>query len=147
MSGIEIAGLVLGSFPILLNCLDYYREGFEPLEEWWDFRTSFIAFIDDIRHQMMRYNGNMVRLLDPIITDSNSLNFLLMDAYDPRWTDGSLDSLLEHRLAGEHGRFIRVIERMDEIMQSLKKLLQVENVRCVFTMSISSHASLTQLQA
>ena len=126
MSGIEIAGLVLGSFPIILNCLDYYRQGFEPLEEWWNFRTHFIAFIDDISHQMMRYNENMIRLLDPIIADSDSLTALVRDAKDPRWTDGSLISPLGQRLAGEHGRFLRVVKRMEEVVADLKKLLRIK---------------------
>ncbi len=127
MSGIEIAGLVLGSFPILLNCLDYYREGFEPLEEWWSFRTSFIAFIDDIRHQMMRYHGNMTRLLDPIVTDNESLTTLVGDAKDPRWSDGSLTRPLEQRLASEHGRFLRIVQRMEEEIKGLRKLLGIKN--------------------
>ncbi|KAH0542502.1 hypothetical protein FGG08_003098 [Glutinoglossum americanum] len=127
MSGIEIAGLVLGSFPILLNCLDYYRKGFEPLEEWWNFRTHFIAFVDDIRHQMMRYNENMIRLLDPIIADNDDLNALVQDANDPRWTDGSLAIPLEQRLASECERFIRIIKRMEEVVGDLKRLLQIKD--------------------
>jgi hypothetical protein len=91
MAGVEVAGLVLGSFPIILNCLDYYREGMEPLEEWWSFRTHFIEFVDGIRHQMMRYNENMTRLLDPIIPDNKSLATLIGNPADPRWNDGSLD--------------------------------------------------------
>ena len=131
MSGIEIAGLVLGSFPILLNCLDYYREGFEPLEEWWNFRTHFIVFVDDIRHQMMKYNENMIRLLDPIVPDNSSLTVLVRNPKDPRWTDGSLAGLLEQRLASEHGRFLRIVQRMEGVVGELKKLLRIEegNVR------------------
>lgn len=127
MSGVEIAGLVLGSFPILLNCLDYYREGFEPLEEWWNFRTHFIAFVDDISHQMMRYNENIIRLLDPIVSDNNSLTALVRNAKDPRWIDGSLDVLLEQRLASEYGRVIRIIERMEAVVEELKKLLRIQD--------------------
>lgn len=127
MSGIEIAGLVLASFPILLSCLDHYSKGFELLEEWWNFRTNFIAFVDDIRHQMMRYNENIVRLLDPVISDNDSLTALVQDANDPRWTDGSLDVLLEQRLASEYGRAVRIITRMEEIVGDLKKLLRIQN--------------------
>ena len=127
MSGVEIAGIVLGSFPILLNCLRYYHDGFEPLEEWWNFRTHFIAFVDDIRHQMMRYNDNMIRLLDPIIADNGSLTMLVQDANDPRWTDGSLDTLLEQRLASEYDRFLRIIKRMEEVVVELKKLLRIQD--------------------
>ncbi|KAL2672620.1 hypothetical protein Neosp_013333 [[Neocosmospora] mangrovei] len=99
MSGIEVAGLVLGGFPILLNCLDYYRKGFEPLEEWFSFRTHFIAFVDNIRHQMMRYNENMIRLLDPIVGDSENLAKLIT----------------------------RIVDRMQEVMLDLNKLLQIED--------------------
>ncbi|RSL82809.1 hypothetical protein CEP51_004917 [Fusarium floridanum] len=126
MSGIEVAGLVLGGFPILLNCLDYYRKGFEPLEEWFSFRTHFIAFVDNIRHQMMRYHENMIRLLDPIIGDNESLARLVGDPSDWRWHDHSLDSLLEQRLSSELDRFLRIIDRMHEVMLDLNKLLQIE---------------------
>lgn len=127
MSGIEIAGLVLGSFPILLNCLEYYRKGFEPLEEWWNFRTQFIAFVDDIRHQMMKYNENIIRLLDPIVADNDSLSALVRDAKDPRWADGSLIVPLQIRLGSESGRFLRVVKRMEEVVESLKKFLQIKD--------------------
>ncbi|OCL13570.1 hypothetical protein AOQ84DRAFT_414346 [Glonium stellatum] len=127
MSGIEITGLVLGAFPIILNCLDYYREGCEPLKEWWTFRTQFIEFVDEIRHEMMRYNENMVRLLDPIVTDNDSLTTLVRNVKDPRWTDGSLTTALKERLASEYDRFLRIVERMMEVVEDLKKLLQIKD--------------------
>ena len=127
MSGIEIAGLVLGSFPIILNCLDYYREGFEPLEEWWSFRAHFIAFVDDINHQMMLYDRNMKRLLDPVIVDNDSLTSLVQNAKDPRWTDDSLKDLLEQRLPSQSERFLRIIKRMEEEISGLKKLLGIKD--------------------
>jgi len=127
MSGFEVVGILLGSFPILVSCLDYYRKGFEPLEEWWNFRTHFIAFVDDIEHQMMRYNENMIRLLDPIITDYESLLPLVRNSEDPRWRDGSLDGPLEQCLASERERFLRIVERMNKVVEDLKKLLQVKD--------------------
>ncbi|PVH79284.1 hypothetical protein DL98DRAFT_420730 [Cadophora sp. DSE1049] len=48
MSGIEIASLVLGGFPLLISTAEYYREGFEPLAKWYKFRSQFIAFIDTV---------------------------------------------------------------------------------------------------
>ncbi|KAL3465650.1 hypothetical protein BJX64DRAFT_50221 [Aspergillus heterothallicus] len=127
VTGVEIVGLVLGSFPILLNCLDYYREGFEPLEEWWNFRTHFNAFVDDIQHQMMRYHENMLQLLDPLIADNETLIKLVHDPRDTRWHDGSLEAPLERRLASERDRFFRVIGRMQEVLDDLKRLLKICN--------------------
>lgn len=31
MSGVEIAGFVLGGFPLLISAAEHYKEGFEPL--------------------------------------------------------------------------------------------------------------------
>lgn len=128
MSGIELAGLVLGAFPIILNGLESYRKGFEPLEEWWQFRTHFILFIDDVRHQMMKYNANMIRLLDPIVmsTDDDKLATLLRIP-SPNHPEFDLEKVLEGRLASELDRFLRIVSRMHELMLSLKKLLQIED--------------------
>lgn len=53
----------------------------------------------------------MVRLLDPI-EDDDTLDAFLRNPGAPRWGDGSLDALVEQRLASECLRFFRVVERM-----------------------------------
>lgn len=136
MSGIEIVGLVLGAFPIILNGLESYRKGFEPLDEWWQFRTQFIAFTDDIRHQMMKYNENMIRLLDPITicTDGDQLAALLMIPNQDN-PEVDIERILQGRLASELDRFLRIVQRMHELMLALNKLLQIEDgkARSTFT--------------
>ncbi|RYP05471.1 hypothetical protein DL765_009835 [Monosporascus sp. GIB2] len=119
MSGIEVAGLVLGGFPILLNCLDYYRKGFEPLEEWWNFRTRFIEFIDNIRHQAMRYNENMYRLLDPIIPDVESLNRMIdLPSSDPSFRKNKHNKI--ERLA-------KYNQQLQEILGYSERVLQISD--------------------
>ncbi|KAK3308718.1 uncharacterized protein B0T15DRAFT_380319, partial [Chaetomium strumarium] len=127
MSGIEIAGIVLGSFPILLKCLNHYRDGFRPLEEWWDFRTHSVAFVDDIRHQMMRYNENLIRLLGPIAANMRDLHDLIRNPTDQRWHDGNLEVPLRQRLGSEYDRFFRIVERMREVVADLEVLLQIDD--------------------
>lgn len=129
MSGIEVVGLVLGAFPILLKCLAYYREGFEPLEEWWQFRSRFLDFSDNISHEMMKYRGNMLRLLESINIHADDYNLMALlelptDQIIPK-TD--LGKSLETYLGSELDRFLRIIGRMHELMMALFKLLQVEN--------------------
>ncbi|KAK4041662.1 hypothetical protein C8A01DRAFT_45203 [Parachaetomium inaequale] len=150
MSGFEVAGIVLGGFPLLLYCLDHYREGFEPLEEWWNFRTHFIGFVDDIRHQMMRYNENLVRLLDPIIADTDDIASLIRDTSleDKRWHDGSLEGPLTQRLASEYDRFLRILGRMQELMADLERLLQIDNgKRMRISFSKGKHKKIRKLAA
>ncbi|KAI3543763.1 hypothetical protein CSPX01_06086 [Colletotrichum filicis] len=127
MSGFEIAGAVLGGFPILLNCIDYYHTALEPMDNWWHFRDYFIHFVDDIRHQRMKYHENLIRLLDPIIPDNESLITLIGDPTDVRWKDGSLEDHLKDRFPSELDRFLRTIERMHEVMLELYKILQIQD--------------------
>ncbi|KAL9633498.1 MAG: hypothetical protein Q9164_004664 [Protoblastenia rupestris] len=111
----------------MLNCLDYYRKGFEPVEEWFRFRTDFIAFVDSIRHQMMKYRENMIRLLDPIVVDNDTMQAMVGNASQPQWSDGSLDLPMKQRLASEHERFMRIIQRMEELTRDLERLLRIEH--------------------
>ena len=128
MSGIEVAFLFFGSFPIILNCLDYYLELLEPIEELWDFRKHLIAFIDDIQHQMMIYHDSMTALLDPIIPDPTSLDELLHNANDPRWKEQEFKDMLKQRLvASELERFLRIVQRMEKEIVKLKKLVGIKD--------------------
>ncbi|CAM1501131.1 Fc.00g102930.m01.CDS01 [Cosmosporella sp. VM-42] len=145
MSGVEVVGLVLGGFPILLNCLEYYRHGFEPLEEWWNFKTQFVKFVDDVKHQMMLYDQNLKRLLDPIVTDNETFNDLTADPSDPRWRDGSLASPLERRLSSELDRFLRIIDRMNKVMEDLRRLLQVEDGKATLSYILNPNDILTPI--
>ena len=41
MSGIEVAGLVLGAWPVVMEALEGYRETFRTLKSWWKFQRTF----------------------------------------------------------------------------------------------------------
>ena len=75
----------------------------------------------------MRYNDRMIQLLDHIVPGNGSLATLVRDANDPRWIDGSLNHLLEQRLASEDGRFLRIVEKIEEVVRDLEKLLGIRD--------------------
>ena len=62
---------------------------------------------------MMRYN--------------DSLTTLVRDVNDPRWIVGNFNHLLEQRLASEHGRLIRIVHRIEEVVRYLTKLLGIKD--------------------
>ncbi|KAJ0336440.1 hypothetical protein KNSL1_013285 [Colletotrichum chrysophilum] len=76
---------------------------------------------------MMKYHENLIRLLDPIVTDNDSLMELIRNPDDSRWKDGSLEALLENRLSSGLDRFFRTIKRMQDVMMDLNKLLQIQD--------------------
>ncbi|RPA83858.1 hypothetical protein BJ508DRAFT_51884 [Ascobolus immersus RN42] len=127
MSGLEIAGLVLGGFPLLIEGLNAYRRHFEVLQNWFEFRVKFVEFIDDVNHQMMLYESNLQNLLDPIVSNLKELEELQTDLGHPLWKDGRLLVRLKERLGIQYARFVRIMERMERTIRQLKDLLQITN--------------------
>lgn len=137
MSGFEIAGLVLGGFPILLNILDYYERSFAPLDEWWHFRRHFVQFVDDISQQQMLFQQNLALLLDPVIDDNETFTSLLNDPGATAWEAANLSEILGKRLGLHRTRFLRVLTDMDKLMIKLRKLLGVKDDGSVRAVHIS----------
>lgn len=129
MSGFEIAGAVLGGLSIISDCAEIYKVQFKSLEDWFEFGNSFMLFIDTIQEQMMRYEGSLRTLLQPLIPDTEVLDRVLKDPQDPLWLDDSSDLSLKlnERLGNQHGRFLRIVDRFEEVLKALRKLLQIED--------------------
>jgi hypothetical protein len=83
MSGVEIAGLVLGGFPLLISACEHYKQGFEPLVKWKRFRREFIGFIDAIDTERLLFDQMLERFL--ISTDAVSDEELPCFMNDPNY--------------------------------------------------------------
>ena len=97
ITGVETAGLVLASFPLIISALEHYREGFEPMKDWWRFRTDFISFINVISGQSLLFDENLEELLSPIIGSDAEMNVLLQDPMGQAWQDSHLEEDLRAR--------------------------------------------------
>lgn len=128
----EVAGLVLGAFPLAIELIYIYREQFNKLDDWVNFRETFISFADEIKHQNLLYRTTMTALLDPVIPDVAELNCLIeehnREESQERWNNGSLDALLAERLGPDDwARFVRIVRRMDSTMKDLRKILKIKS--------------------
>ena len=125
----EAVGTVLGVIPLILSAVENYRELYDQFEEYRNFDDTFSRFIESIQRQQARYQENLQRLLDPIISDPDDVDALINDLSltDQRWHDGSLDGALKQRLATRHGSFFRVIGRIQTVLADLERMLQIKD--------------------
>lgn len=98
----EIAGVVLGGFPLIISALEHYREGFEPLQEWWKFESDFSNFIEELGTQQTRFDMNLERLLDPFVTSGSQMNALLDQRNPEAWQDPALKRDIQKRLGSSY---------------------------------------------
>ncbi|KAG8528974.1 uncharacterized protein KY384_006663 [Bacidia gigantensis] len=127
ITGVETAGLVLAAFPLLISALEHYREGFEPLADWWKFRTEFVAFIHVIDRQSLLFSENLEELLSPIISSEGEMGALLQNPLGPAWRDPRLESNLEDRLPKSYESYRNTIEDMNSCMAKLQEKLGIKD--------------------
>ncbi|KAM3550099.1 hypothetical protein ARSEF4850_008513 [Beauveria asiatica] len=101
MSGIEVAGLVLGAFPLLISALEHGRDTAKVLEIFWKIRRE-----------------NLEALLLPLIVDDNEVQDLLKNPGGPRWQDPELEGRLKGRLPVKS--YLLYLERISQIQEKVQ---------------------------
>jgi len=127
MSGIELAGLVLGAFPILIHALESYREGAEVLKDWWQIQRAYKKCKHDLDYHRTIFEGNIERLLLPLVVDDDELKGLMDDPAGKAWEDEELEERLKERLPKSYSLFLDIMDSINKLMESLKKELGAHN--------------------
>jgi hypothetical protein len=127
MSGIEIAGLVLGAFPLLIYALESYREGAEVVGDWWQVERAYTKCKQDLKYHQLLFEGNIERFLLPLVVDDDELKQLMENPAGTAWEDPELEKKLQERLPKAYDTFLGVMVDINKLMESFKKALGVNN--------------------
>ena len=127
MSGIEIAGLILGAFPLLLNTLEKHREAARLFGDWWDISRPYKECMRIIRVEHLFFVNYTRKLLGRLLYDTSSLEELLVDPFSDQWRSESLTSSLKDLLPTSYEIYIGVIEDYHLRMVALGRELGLEN--------------------
>ncbi|KAF2685656.1 hypothetical protein K458DRAFT_486505 [Lentithecium fluviatile CBS 122367] len=85
MSGIELAGLALGAFPVVLRLLDDYRKGAKAAGDWWQIRRAYEEWKHDLDYHRAAFELNSKLILMPLMEDEELEKFI-NDPKAPRRT-------------------------------------------------------------
>jgi hypothetical protein len=127
MSGIEVAGLVLGAFPLILKALESYREGAEVVKDWWRIEQAYEKTHEDVTYHQILFEGNVERFLLPLVVDDNELHALMSDAAGKGWQDAQLEVRLHQRLPKSYNLFLAIIKNIKRLVDALKSEIGVED--------------------
>ena len=123
MSGIEIAGLLLGAFPLLISALEHYRQSAEVLEDWWHIRKEYNKCKNEIKVQELAFEENLERFLLPLIVDDDQIAALIAEPGGMKWKDSTLEDKLKSRLPKSYDLFLDTIYDIKSTMDDLKEEL------------------------
>ncbi|KPM46526.1 hypothetical protein AK830_g113 [Neonectria ditissima] len=127
MSGIEIAGLVLGAFPVAISVLEKYREVGDRFGFFMNIRREYKECLDDLKFQQLSFTSNLRHLLLPLVVDDDRIAVLLAHPGGESWKERSIGDLLEKRLQGSFELYMTFIERMLSIVKEIQEALAFDS--------------------
>lgn len=129
MSGVEIIGLILGGLPLVISAIEHYRDGLDPLKDYFRYDSTLKSLRTRLRIQQDLFEGTLQRLL---LEDLSNVQAKALFP-DPDssvdhelWGTKEVDNLLHRRLGSKYGNFMDVVREMEVVMRQLMEKLDLD---------------------
>ncbi|KAM0715319.1 hypothetical protein Q7P37_008817 [Cladosporium fusiforme] len=129
MSGLEIAGIVLGALPLIIYGLEHLKDGATRLNRLVNFNEEYHKIWGEVEDEELMYRLQLKILLKPLVNDGviadNELEELMLDSNSDLWRDADVDKALKARLGDSYERYVANLEHIQVLAwQILQPLLQ-----------------------
>ena len=125
MSGVEVAGLLLGAFPLIISAMEHYRKSAEVYQNWWEYKREYRKSINDIKFQEMAFKSNVESLLLPLMVDEDEAAALIADPGGIKWKDPALEAKMKSRFPKPYDLFLDTIYDIKYTVDDLKEDLGI----------------------
>ncbi|KAF2800853.1 hypothetical protein K505DRAFT_392551 [Melanomma pulvis-pyrius CBS 109.77] len=123
MSGVEIAAIVLKSFPILLQAANAFVPIFQGTKDWFTFEQTYKTFISDIRSESIFYKQSLQIFLKPFEFDLEENGLMHQNADAPLWHDPTTRNIIRLRIGDDFDWFLDQLRIIDTTLNALSDLL------------------------
>ncbi|KAI9699903.1 MAG: hypothetical protein M1820_006965 [Bogoriella megaspora] len=125
MSGIEIAGLVLGAIPLLISALEHYEGALDSAYAFFKWRGELSTAIRKLLFQRTSYEQSVRILLNPITTEQE-LSDMMADSANTLWKSQDMAQALRGRLGEAYQAYMLNVEQIKRITESLAGKLDID---------------------
>ena len=126
VTGVETAGLVLGSIPLVVSALEHYAEGVTTITKWWSYKRELASLVRVLDAEYARFLGTCEKLLEGLIAPDEMEKLIAFPGGD-LWKNHELDRKLKSRLDRSYSSYLRSVEDMAEAINSLKAKLELDS--------------------
>lgn len=124
MSGFEIAGIVLGGFPLLQEAAQGLRGVFGDVKTWWRFEMEFEVFISSIETEHIKYSLGLEILLSDLDISDEDRERLQNDPTCGLWYNPRIKAHLRQRIQDRYyGWFMGQLNDINTALQDLHGIL------------------------
>lgn len=131
MSGIEIAGLVLGAFPLAISAMEHFEQSKNVARTFYRIRRVHRKTLGKVKDCQLKFRLNMKALLLPLLVDDTVTKIeyeqLLANPGGAGWREEHVEEALAERLGECYERYIELLKEMGEVMVTLCKATKVDD--------------------
>jgi hypothetical protein len=130
LTGVEIAGLVLGAMPLVISALESYRKGLNPIHDYFRYNSTLTTLCTRLKIQQVLYEDHLKRLL---LSESSpaEIQALFDDPNEPSrialWGSKEVEQKLRNKLGQQQFKtFMDVVQEMEGVMKKLMDNLDID---------------------
>lgn len=127
MSGVEIAGLILGGFPIVIHTLERYSEGVQSVKRFFRYRREFRSLIRRLGLEVEIFRNICEELLNGLVPADQIVDMLDTPG-GSAWSDPRVGQLLKRRLRRSYTGYLSTVKDMILAVEEFKIRLKVKEV-------------------
>lgn len=131
MSGIEVVGLLVGMFPLVISAMEHYEDVKKSATVWWRIMREHRRDYYKLKYCQLAFSCQLELLLYPLlqdeVVDQRDYETLLAKAGGDSWLESRIDNELKVRLGERHATYIEVLEQLRETMDKLCKATKVDD--------------------
>jgi hypothetical protein len=132
MSGLEIAGVVLGALPLVISALEHYGKVINMAGRYWRYKTKVRSLILQVNTERGIFINTLEQLLTGIVKNEHMAEFISEPGGDA-WV--AVGELLEVRLGSAYGIYLDNVKGMEASLKQMTEKLALasdEKVCCFF---------------
>ncbi|KAF2630252.1 hypothetical protein BU25DRAFT_335018 [Macroventuria anomochaeta] len=126
MSGVEVAGLVLGCLPLLIQGIESYNEGLDPIKSFMRWDKELPQCIRKLRNQHVHYSQTIRILLEPITADVELAEMMTDPGSSQLWKDKEMALKLQDRLQESYHAYQGTIADIERITKQIASKLDLD---------------------
>ena len=121
MSGVEVAGLLIGILPVIFAAVENYQKlCSRPFSRYSSFSKEVERYLTRLDNQRVIFRKDCFLLLSNI-TNSDDANLMLANTGHQYWSDRSLDHQLATFLGDSRVQCLRTLKHIDEILVDIEE--------------------------
>lgn len=118
MSGIEIAGLILGAIPLVIAALEHHEKVTKPMRILAKYQGEFFRALTALRSEHALFEQNVELLLGPITT-ARELTDMLDNTNSSFWSEPRIILALQNHLGRAYPAYVRTVSEIRHSIESI----------------------------